>query len=93
MTLHGGLLFSQQLDAELWNQCRNLNRHFCVTLHSPTPLCLLRSMPEVGSFCPKSEKLLCVCFGLGLEKNLGPAGALDFKCPWDGTILIQSKLN
>lgn len=93
MTLHRGLLFSQRLDAELRSQCHNLNRHFCVILHSPTPLCLLRSLPEMGSFCPRSEKLLFVCFGLGLEKNLGPAGALDFKCPWDRAILIQSKLN
>lgn len=70
----------QVFGAEIWSQCHNLNRNFCGTLHSPTPLCLMRSLAEMGSFCPRFEKLLCFHFGIGLEKNLGPVVALDFKC-------------
>lgn len=46
--------------AEVCSQCCHLNRNFCVSLHGPTPLSLMGSLPEIGSFCPRFEKF-CVC--------------------------------
>lgn len=75
---------------EIWRQFRNLNQNFSVCLHSPTPLRLMRSLPDTGSFCPRFEKRFYLHFGVDLEKNQSPAGAKHFKCPWHGAILIQS---